>query len=194
MIIWRKCVWSRVVFGSCLVMSLTISLAMSQTVFAGPYEDAEAAYRAGDHKKAAVFARKGVAQKHAKSQFFLGAMYEYGQGVEKSISMAAYWYQMAGNQGHAEAQYSLAYLYRSGHGGEKSDEYALVWFQKSARLGNANAQYFLGDMYERGISVVQSYDEALVWYRKAAKQGQEAATKRVDLLEEMYGTQDGTQP
>ncbi len=62
---------------------LILALALSSAVWAGDYEDGDAAYQAGNYAEAFLLTKKAAEQGHAKAQFILGAMYATGKGVEK---------------------------------------------------------------------------------------------------------------
>ena len=98
--------------------------------------------------------QKIAAQGNAKAQFYLGRMYEKGEGIVQDYCQAVSWYQKAAAQGEPQA---------------------LAWFQKAADQGNAKAQFHLGRMYEEGEGVVQDYRQAVAWYQKAAAQGEPQA-------------------
>lgn len=137
---------------------------------------------------------------NAEAQFQLGECYRRGDGVSKSVSDAAAWFQRAAEQGHAMAQCRLAWCCFSGRGVPLSYEDAAVWFRKSAEQGNeeakkglsllkntivehrkaaekgdAEAQFRLAECYRKGVGTKKSHEEAVAWYRKAAEQKHAAA-------------------
>ncbi len=68
------------------------------------------AYERGDFaaafKEFLALAREG----DVGAQYNLGVMYEYGEGVPKSIGEALNWYQAAAEQGHAASQMVLVFM------------------------------------------------------------------------------------
>ncbi|CAB5186055.1 unnamed protein product [Rhizophagus irregularis] len=58
-------------------------------------------------------------------------MYFIGEGTEKNLEKAFYWYQAAAENGVEEAMLSLANRYYNGKGTEKNLEKAFYWHQKS---------------------------------------------------------------
>lgn len=54
--------------------------------------------------------QKAAEQGLPQSQFNLALCYWKGEGVEQSLSKAAYWYEKAAEQGHAKAQHNLRLL------------------------------------------------------------------------------------
>ena len=107
----------------------------------------------------------------AYSQFFLGSMYEEGQGVPKNDAEAVRWYRRAAEQGVAEAQSNLGLIYAEGRGVPKNDAEAVRWFRRAAEQGHVVAQFNLALMYRDGRGVPKNDAEAVRWYRRAAEQG-----------------------
>ena len=66
-----------------------------------------------------------------------------GDGVEKDVEKAVYWWQKAADAGDSDAQYRLAFCYLKGDGVEKDVEKAVYWCQKAADAGNSGAEYML---------------------------------------------------
>ncbi len=75
-----------------------------------------------------------------KAQYFLGFMYEKGEGVLKDSTKAAEWLQKSAEQGNAKAQYLLGIMHANGEGVPKDYSKAAGWYQKAAEQGNADAQ------------------------------------------------------
>lgn len=76
---------------------------------------------------------------HAYAQYFLGRMYERGEGVEKDAKTAAQWYRKAAEKGVNDAQFRLALMYENGQGVPKDMEYAYGWYSVAAHLGSNKA-------------------------------------------------------
>jgi Sel1 repeat len=111
-------------------------------------------------KWAAVY-RVRAERGDAKSQFALGAMYYYGNGVPKDYVEAVYWYRKSAEQGNADAQYSLSYMHHGGKGLPQDDSEAARWCRSAAEQGNALAQDALGIIYRRGEGVPPDDAEAV---------------------------------
>jgi TPR repeat protein len=120
-------------------------------------------------KSAAVY-RSRAERGDARSQFELGAMYYYGNGVSKDYVEAVRWYRKSAEQGDADAQYSLALMYHDGKALPQNDSEAASWCRRAAEQGNARAQDALGIIYSRGQGVPVDYAEAVRWYGKSAEQ------------------------
>ena len=83
------------------LLFFTITLGIAQGAYAGPYQDALAAYGRGDYATALSLLRPLAAQGNATAQFVLGMMYNYGQGVVQDYKEAMKWSRLAAAQGDA---------------------------------------------------------------------------------------------
>ena len=68
---------------------------------------------------------------YVKSQALLADIYHSGDGIEKNLEKAFYWYQKAARQGYSHAQFILAGMYYLGEGVEKNIEKALYWARRA---------------------------------------------------------------
>jgi hypothetical protein len=68
----------------------------------------------------------------ANAQFWLGAMYDFGQGVPKDYAQASYWYRKATEQGDGYSQYHLGTMYEKGQGVPQDYVIAYALFNLSA--------------------------------------------------------------
>jgi TPR repeat protein len=59
-------------------------------------------------------------------------MYDYGDGIEKDLKQAAYWYQKAADQGKARAQTNLGVMYFEGDGVSKDRATGYMWINLAA--------------------------------------------------------------
>lgn len=87
--------------------------------------------------------KNGAEQGDSDAQNKLGEAYEYGKGVAKSFSQAAYWYQKAADNGYAEAQFNLGILYGAGDGVPQSFEKAVELLEKASQQGHQRAKITL---------------------------------------------------
>jgi hypothetical protein len=133
------------------------------------------AYDRGNYVSAMNELRPLAEEGVAPAQFYLGVMYENGQGVPLDYQEAARWYLKAAKQGHDRAQNNLGKLYEEGLGVEQDNIIAVQWYQKSADQGLSAAQFNLAEMYVSGRGVKPDDDQAREWYRKAATQGHQKA-------------------
>ena len=90
------------------------------------------AFEQGDYE-AAFKAWQGPAERGKKNaQFYLGYLYDSGQGVEEDNAKAASWYRKAAVQGQSDAQYNLAAMYVNGDGVAKDYVLAYMLFDLAA--------------------------------------------------------------
>lgn len=135
-----------------------------------------------NHAEAVKWYRKAAKQGDSSGQYFLGEMYEEGQGVRQDDYEAMKWFRKAAEQGDEYAQNRLGLHYKEGRGVPQDDSEAVEWFRKAAEQGHDTAQWHLGCMYEDGCGVTRDIDEAVEWYRKAAEQGNEDAKSALQRL------------
>ncbi len=57
---------------------------------------------------------------NAVAQYFLGNMYDHGQGVPQNYTEALKWYRLSAEQGDADAQNNLGVMYADGKGSDKA--------------------------------------------------------------------------
>ena len=95
-----------------------LTLAVSNGVaFAGPYEDASAAYNRGDYEAALRIWGPFAQQGNEYAQYNLGLTYQKMSGYQEAIK----WYRLAAEQGNADAQTKLGEAYAKGWGVQEDD-------------------------------------------------------------------------
>jgi uncharacterized protein len=152
-----------------MVTASLILIAAVEAVVAGPFEDAETAYKVGDYATAYRLWHPLADQGDAVAQLKLGVMHLNGWGVPQDYSEALKWYGKAAEQGNAFAQFYLGIMHASGRGVPQDYAESAEWYRKAAEQGNALAQNNLGVAYHKGQGVQQDYGGAVKWYRKAAE-------------------------
>jgi TPR repeat protein len=126
-----------------LILGLLLPCALLSSAIAGPRQDGEdAAYAHGDYATALRLLRPPANQGDASAQFYLGAMYDTGQGVPQNYAGAVKWYRKAAEQGNALAQLNLAIMYYSGRGAPQDYVRAYKWANlAAARIPASETQY-----------------------------------------------------
>ena len=104
----------------------------------------------------------------AQAQLQVGDAYYNGEGVEKDLAQAAYWYEKAAQQGLAEAQHKWAWALCYGEGTTKNSEEAVQWWERAAEQDWAKAMNALGKCYAKGEGVDQSDVSAYSYFARAA--------------------------
>ncbi len=68
-------------------------------------------YENGEFEEAyQKFYHIAITKKDSEAQLYLGIMYEHGEGVEKSLEKAKYWYKKAYRQKNLDAGFRLQTL------------------------------------------------------------------------------------
>ena len=109
------------------------------------------AYEDRNYLKALDSFRDASAQGSSIAAFYLGRMYENGQGVDADINEAVSWYRNAAELKNSAAMTCLGNCYRYGRGVDKNAETARVWYEKAAEMNDYHAQFHLGELWEEGI-------------------------------------------
>ncbi len=73
------------------------------------------------------------------AQFYLGVMYDNGQGVPQDYAEAVKWYRLAAEQGYASAQNNLGAKYTMGEGVPQDYAQAHMWFNLAGAQGEIQA-------------------------------------------------------
>ena len=110
------------------------------------FEKGYAAYEGGDYGAAMRLWRPLAEQRDAKAQYYLGQLYQNGQGVPQNYAEAMKWYRLAADQDYAHAQYALASMYESGLGVPRNYAEAMKWYCRASKNGDSAAQNHIGGM------------------------------------------------
>lgn len=133
--------------------------------------------------------RQSAEKGDLEAQNNLGYSYQKGEGVERDMTQAIFWYKKAAEGGYAKSQSNMANCYLAGRGVPKDTAEAIKWLQKAAKQDYAKAQYNLGTLYDKGTSTLKRDEEkAAEWYLKAAKNG---FAKAMNNLAGMYMSGEG---
>lgn len=121
---------------------------------------------------AAVKACSDEAEKGSvASALVLAGLYERGQGVPASDSLAAVWYRAAAAKGNGRAEYRLALMYIKGTGVPQNEDSGTALLRRASEHGSEESWATLADRYSQGLGTKRNDAEALFYYRKAAERG-----------------------
>ena len=166
-----------------LITGLKLSLVLaSMSVGAAENHLGIIAYQEGDHATAFSELSPLAEQGDEVAQFYLGVMYDFGQGVLENDKSAVYWYIKAAEQGKANAQYNLGVMYDNGDGVLKNDKAAVDWYTKAALQGHDSAQTNLGYMYQNGQGILTDNRRAYMWYSLGNYNGNKLGGKNRDII------------
>ena len=127
-----------------------IILALLITCLAAPawadYQAGMDAYGRADYAAALRELRPLAEQGDSGAQFYLGLLYENGDGVPRDFVKARQWYEKAAAQGEAKAQFYLGMQSSFGQGGPMDLVQAYMWYSLAAGNGNAHAPGYRDDV------------------------------------------------
>jgi TPR repeat protein len=170
-----------------LVFCFCLALAV-QPAFAG-FDDAAAAFAAGDYDKVLKETRPLAEKGDPRSQYGMGVLYENGFAVTKDLQQAAAWYQKAAEQGNSDAQFNLGAMNEHGVGMPVNYLTAARWYLPAAEQGDIDALSNLGVLYQNGQGVPQNKVLAMALYNVsvayAGKNKTQAAHNRQVLANQM---------
>lgn len=95
-------------------------------------EAASIAVMIGEYGEAYNLVRPRADSGDPDAQYFLGRMYDNGQGLPENFTEAARWYRKAAMQGNARAQFDLGQLYLFGSGVPQDNIEVFKWMDIAA--------------------------------------------------------------
>jgi TPR repeat protein len=173
-----------------LALATVVALAAASAARADTIDDGVDAAISGDYNTALVLLGAGATRGDARAEFFLGIMYEAGQGVRKDTSVAAILYRQSAAQGLAPAQNNLASLYANGDGVAKDAGEAIRLWLLAADQGLPVAQANLAAWYATGTNVEKNLVQAYKWSALAAAQGYRDGVDILEAVETMISPED----
>lgn len=123
-------------------------------------------------------ARKG----DTGAAFYLGEMYEFGDGVPADGDKAVKWLSVAAKAGNTRAARQLGLLYLDGIVQVQDFARARKWLEISAHAGDQTALRSLGDMNADGFGAPADPVAAYAYYSVAALRGNNYAAAMRDRL------------
>lgn len=165
-----------------------IGLFSTSVTFAG-FEQANAAFAAGNYALAQKELKPLLDKGDARSQYAMGVMAENGFGMAKNYPQAVHWYLKAAKQGNTDAQYNLGAMYEHGVGIPVNYVEAARWYRPAAESGDIDALSNLGVLYETGKGVKQDKILAMALYNVSvafdSNKNSQAARNRQGLANRM---------
>ena len=147
-----------------------LSLTFASGALAGPLEDGQAAFDAGQYETAMQFFSEGFRSGDAASGYYLARMLELGLGIEPDPVAALQLYQLAAESGNVEALNRVALMHYRGEAGIIQDyAEAARLFALAAEQEDRNALFNLGKLYFEGKGVRRNASRAIGYYRRAAE-------------------------
>lgn len=147
-----------------LGFSLGLLLALASSCTLAGFDEANAAFVAGDYAKAQAELKPLLDNNDPRAQYAMGVLYENGFGVTKDLPQAAAWYLKAAEQGNSDAQYNLGAMHEHGVGMPVNYAEAARWYRPAAEVGDIDALSNLGVLYQNGQGVKQDKVLAMALY------------------------------
>jgi hypothetical protein len=104
---------------------------------AADFDTAYHTYQAGDYREASRDYQRLARDGDARSQYQLGLLYLYGQGVDRSPERGIDWLKRSAQNGYYLAAAELGQIYGSGRGVAMDSDEAARWIKLSTRLATA---------------------------------------------------------
>jgi hypothetical protein len=154
---------------------IVVGIVFSFSVHAD-FNEATKAYLLGEFEKARYEALIAATDGKPEAQMLLGQLYFNGEGVEKDIKAALYWYEKAATQDFADAQYRLGSLYFDGkHNIPKDYDKAYQWLQMALENGNKKAKPKVENLFKLDSGKVVNLSESLDVLQEVANKGNKQA-------------------
>lgn len=108
-------------------------------------------------------------QGDARAQFYLGLLYENGDGVPTDYAKARQWYEKSAAQKGANAQFYLGLMCAFGRGGPIDLVEAHMWYSLAAGNGHEGAAVYRNDLAKQmtPAQIVEAQKRAREWKPKA---------------------------
>jgi uncharacterized protein len=161
--------------------------------FAGPasagVESGWQAFLNGDYVTALAELEPIAEAGDATAQYYLGVLYDHGEGVVRNYKTAVGWYEKAAAQGHRDAQFNLGMIYYNGAGGAgdpgavaQDKAAAAHWLGEAADNDHPMASYLMCLLVDEGRWVERNLERALSLCRIAGDSGISGAQYNTGLL------------
>jgi len=151
---------------------LPILLLLSLVCFAVParadFQAGMDAKNRGDYAKALREWQPLAEQGEARAQFYLGMLYENGDGVPEDFGKAREWYEKSAAQGDANAQFYLGLMCAFGRGTSMDLVQAHMWYSLAAGNGHARAALHRNDLAKemKPAQIAEAQKRAREWKPK----------------------------
>ncbi|VAW67507.1 hypothetical protein MNBD_GAMMA10-1945 [hydrothermal vent metagenome] len=120
-----------------------------------------------DPKKSAYWYQLAAQQGDLIAFKRLGRFYSKGLGVEKNISLAKKWLQLAADEYDTQSMVLLGLILKS----ENNHESAIELWQHASKLHNAHAKFLLGRAYFNGKHLKKDYAHAIALFKISSQCG-----------------------
>ena len=128
-------------------------------------------YKNKDFKSASEIFTNLANKNYSKAYFYLGEMYQKGEGFEQNYSKAIEFYGKSSNINKEQANRNLLSIYKnletSNQLDSLSNENKIILYKAFAENNDSEMQFKLGTIYSDGKMIEKNYEIAKEWYSKA---------------------------
>jgi TPR repeat protein len=139
-------------------------------------------YKEGKAPQAFPLFKELAGKGDASAAYYLGEMYQFGDGAPADGKKAVKWLKLAAEDGNTQAARQLGLLYLDGVMAVQDFAQARKWLEVAARGGDRTALRNLGDMDANGFGAPADPVSAYAYYSVAALQGNDYAAVMRDRL------------
>ena len=164
---------------ACIVLLLLLWPAPSRAI---DLSDVHRSYRDGNYARALAEFRSGADAGAAEAQYWLGLLYDRGQGVARDRDLAYQWFHKAAQQGHSEAQRVVGVYLDEGKSVPQDLAQAAMWYQRAVAQNNAKAMRNLAQLFIWGRGVGRNFAMAAGLFQAAADLGNTRAMRNLAYL------------
>ena len=145
-------------------------------------EQARQLLRNQDYQNAQPALMSLAQQGHGEAMFFLGLMYERGNGVAQSPQEAVRWYTRSALRGWSDSMFNLGQKYYKGQGVPQDLTKAADLFFLVATTGDPDGQWAFGVLVAAGEGREKDLIEGCGWLLLAANQNHEGASRELQTF------------
>ena len=175
-------------FNRLILFSLLICFVFPVLSYADQIEDAKAAIKNEEFKKACELLLPLAEGNNAEAQTLLGTLYVDGQGVGKDATKGLSWIMKAAAQGYEAARvrafilcldeaqrgdtaamYNVGYMCLNGWGGEYEKNVCIDWLEGAAKLGHIRSANLLSQIYTKGMFGITPVEEKASYWSDISK-------------------------
>ena len=155
-----------------------------ETNIAETFNDIRQSYLDGELNSAEAFDLflRIAGMGNAEAMTTVAFMYSVGDGVEKDIYEAMYWYRRAAALEFSDAMCNLGFLHIYGQDIPENYQKGLDWIRIAVELKNSQAMCVLAECYLNGWGVEENHKTAFEYYEQAANLGNQNAMMMLGIM------------
>lgn len=167
----RKAISAIFVSLTLLGSSLAIAINLSPDDLRSIDGTALEAYARGDFSAAFSRFLPDAKTGNAWSMYFVGLMFQNGEGIPKNYDEANKWMLRSAEKGNSEAMANMGKVYADGLGVAQDSSTSFKWYQLAASHGSEMAMTSLALAYANGLGTPKDFSMAAHWFKACAEAG-----------------------